>query len=56
YDEKVMVWDTRVPKQPLSELDMGGGVWRIKWVCGSGYKPGYQLIVYDESRLLVSVL
>eukprot|EP01134_Creolimax_fragrantissima_P001681 CFRG1681T1 len=31
YDEKVMIWDTRTIKQPLSELDLGGGVWRVKW-------------------------
>ena len=30
YDEVLRSWDTRNIKCPLSEMRMGGGVWRIK--------------------------
>lgn len=33
YDEKLRVWDMRVPEKPLVEkvLELGGGVWKLKW-------------------------
>ncbi|PWA03203.1 hypothetical protein BB558_000635 [Smittium angustum] len=31
YDEKVCVWDTRQFKKPISETNVGGGIWRLKW-------------------------
>uniref|UniRef100_A0A1I8PQF6 methylated diphthine methylhydrolase n=2 Tax=Stomoxys calcitrans TaxID=35570 RepID=A0A1I8PQF6_STOCA len=30
YDEKLRTFDTRTMKTPLSELDLQGGIWRIK--------------------------
>ena len=30
YDEKLRSWDLRSPKRPMSEMSLGGGVWRIK--------------------------
>ncbi|KAJ1450849.1 WD40-repeat-containing domain protein [Pelagophyceae sp. CCMP2097] len=31
YDESVRVWDARAPRAPTSELDLGGGVWTLKY-------------------------
>ncbi|XP_052266714.1 diphthine methyltransferase-like isoform X2 [Dreissena polymorpha] len=31
YDEHLLVWDTRQMKSPTQEVDLGGGVWRVKW-------------------------
>lgn len=31
YDEQLLIWDSRQMRQPITELGLGGGVWRIKW-------------------------
>ncbi|CAG9786376.1 unnamed protein product [Diatraea saccharalis] len=31
YDEKARLWDARSLKSCITETDLGGGVWRLKW-------------------------
>ncbi|KAJ2508515.1 hypothetical protein IWW47_000577 [Coemansia sp. RSA 2052] len=31
YDDTVMIWDMRAMRAPVSEFNVGGGVWRLKW-------------------------
>ncbi|CAM9803774.1 unnamed protein product [Discosporangium mesarthrocarpum] len=31
YDEIIRLWDIRKPRDPLSELPTGGGLWRLRW-------------------------
>ena len=31
YDGKARLWDARQMRAPVTELDCGGGVWRLKW-------------------------
>lgn len=31
YDNKVKLFDSRNPFIPLTEIDVGGGAWRVKW-------------------------
>ncbi|CDW97522.1 hypothetical protein, partial [Sporisorium scitamineum] len=31
YDSYLRLFDARMPARPLSETDVGGGVWRVKW-------------------------
>ncbi|KAI0669892.1 WD-40 repeat-containing protein [Trametes maxima] len=31
YDSTVRIFDTRKPLTPLTEANVGGGVWRVKW-------------------------
>lgn len=31
YDEHARVWDTRMIKMPVQDIELGGGVWRLKW-------------------------
>nr|XP_018909587.1 PREDICTED: diphthine methyltransferase homolog [Bemisia tabaci] len=31
YDELLRVWDVRKMKHPINSINLGGGIWRIKW-------------------------
>lgn len=31
YDDTVRLFDTRKPLVPLTEINVGGGAWRVKW-------------------------
>jgi diphthamide biosynthesis protein 7 len=31
YDSTVRLFDTRNPQVPLTQVDTGGGAWRVKW-------------------------
>ncbi|XP_008545062.1 diphthine methyltransferase [Microplitis demolitor] len=31
YDETLRLWDTRNFRRPVSEIKLGGGIWRLKW-------------------------
>ncbi|EDV27709.1 uncharacterized protein TRIADDRAFT_20606 [Trichoplax adhaerens] len=31
YDENIFIWDSRHMTKPLSRIEVGGGVWRLKW-------------------------
>lgn len=44
YDESLACWDTRNMIKPVSEIHLGGGVWRIKW------HP------YDQNKLITACM
>lgn len=59
YDETIKIWDTRNLKQTLSSLEIGGGVWRIKWdpqnaesILIAGMYSGIFLINFNEDSTL----
>lgn len=31
YDATVQTYDTRFPRTPLNTVEVGGGVWRVRW-------------------------
>lgn len=31
YDEVARLWDVRMMGEPIKQLPLGGGVWRVKW-------------------------
>lgn len=37
YDEQVLLWDSRSLSKPLSEANVGGGAWRLRWRIGQSY-------------------
>lgn len=59
YDETIKIWDTRNLKQTLSSLEIGGGIWRVKWdpqnaesILVAGMYSGIFLIGFNEDSTL----
>lgn len=56
YDEKIRIWDSRcIRRNPLSEVETKGGVWRIKWhrskkdkMVAACMYGGFDVIDFDE--------
>eukprot|EP00040_Diaphanoeca_grandis_P006718 m.38423 g.38423 ORF g.38423 m.38423 type:complete len:404 (-) comp17910_c0_seq1:78-1289(-) len=57
YDESARVWDSRKLKSPISQINAGGGVWRVKWhpthdnllLCASMH-GGFTVLNYDHAQ------
>lgn len=50
YDDTIRMWDTRNWKKPISELQLGGGVWRTRFI-----SSGDHLVVpcmYNNAKLI----
>ncbi|PIA18305.1 WD40 repeat-like protein [Coemansia reversa NRRL 1564] len=65
YDENVFIWDARSMRAPLTEHNVGGGVWRLKWhpeepmllLVGAMYNGAHILDAsQDDMRLTASFM
>lgn len=61
YDEKVRLWDTRSLKSSIAEIDVGGGVWRLKWhpnkpdtVLAACMYGGFRILRIDDQMEILS--
>lgn len=57
YDEKLRLWDLRSTKKPVSETNLNGGIWRLKWdpfkqnhLLAACMYGGFRLVKYDDSQ------
>ncbi|PBL01145.1 WD-40 repeat-containing protein [Armillaria gallica] len=57
YDNLVRLFDTRKPSVPISQIDVGGGAWRVKWHPSSTRKndllvacmhDGFKIVSFDH--------
>ncbi|XP_014213614.1 diphthine methyltransferase [Copidosoma floridanum] len=64
YDENLRTWDTRNLRQPMEQLNLGGGIWRLKWdpyeakyLLAAGMYGGFIIIdaEVDETPEIVAV-
>ncbi|XP_053607398.1 diphthine methyltransferase isoform X1 [Plodia interpunctella] len=58
YDEKVRLWDARTLKRCVSERDVNGGVWRLKWhpcenntVLAACMYGGFRILTVEGTRV-----
>lgn len=58
YDESVSIWDLRNTRRAVSDVKVGGGVWRIKWhpnneniILAACMYSGFQLIDYENTKV-----
>jgi len=57
YDESVRLWDLRTPRNCVSQLGVGGGVWRIKaqenndYIAIAAMSGGFKIIQNTSSTL-----
>lgn len=57
YDNLVRLFDIRKPSAPISQIDVGGGAWRVKWHPSSTRKndllvacmhDGFKIVSFDH--------
>ncbi|XP_041978350.1 diphthine methyltransferase isoform X1 [Aricia agestis] len=61
YDEQVRVWDARSLKRCITETDVNGGVWRLKWhprrpniILAACMYGGFRVLHMDDQPKVVS--
>lgn len=63
YDDTLRIFDTRKIKQPINEINLGGGIWRIKpnrlqknlLLCANMYY-NFSVVQFDEGFTNVKVI
>jgi diphthine methyl ester acylhydrolase len=62
YDATMKIWDYRAYREPLCEVDTGGGVWRIKWATGrnllavASMQGGSGIYRWDDSTQTIETI
>ena len=58
YDESVSIWDHRSTRRPLTDVKVGGGVWRVKWhpedervILAACMYNEFQLLQYQDTEI-----
>lgn len=59
YDEILRLWDSRNLKRSISEINVGGGIWRLKWdpfncerLLSACMYDGFKIIACNDSQML----
>lgn len=63
YNDKITYWDTRSIRSPLFELELGGGIWRVKWnpkhkdlIAVACMRTGFKILKVSDSETSCSVV